>query len=106
MLSIKNELGDVLRIGLDNEQRFVVDRTHGGICAFSDLFHSGLMSVMLTPRLMRGSVSMDIYFDHFITEVFADNGVYANTTLVFPQAPYTTAEIIGNAKMWVGFPNC
>lgn len=104
MLSLSNAGGETFRIGLDNEHRFFVDRTKAGMRDFHELYASGLMSVTVTPRQMHGKIEMDLYFDHFIAEVFADQGSFANTALVFPEAPYTQAGIIGAAKMWIGTP--
>lgn len=104
MLSLSNQKGETFRIGLDNEHRFVVDRTQAGLRDFHELYRSGLMSVTVTPRLMRGKAVMDVYFDRCIAEIFADDGTFVNTALTFPEAPYTHAEIIGPAKMWIGAP--
>lgn len=103
-LSLSNPQGETFRISLDNEHRFVIDRTEAGFRDFHDQYRSGLMSVMVTPRQMRGNVIMDIYFDRCISEIFADEGTFVNTTLVFPEEPYSHAEIIGPARMWIGYP--
>jgi fructan beta-fructosidase len=101
-LALSNAKGEILRVTLDNEHRFVVDRTEAGHRDFHQLYEQGLMSVTVTPRLMKGKVSLDLYFDHMIAEIFADEGTYTNTQLVFPTEPYTKASIIGKAKLWVG----
>lgn len=103
-LTLSNKKGEALRVTLDNEHRFVIDRTHSGLRDFHPLYDLGLMSVTITPRVMHGKVSLDLYFDHMIAEIFADEGVFTNTQLVFPTMPYTDAAIIGNAKLWVGSP--
>ena len=101
-LSLSNAKGEALRISLDNEHRFIVDRTCAGLRDFSDTYSSGLMSVTVTPRLMSGKMSLDLYFDRMIAEIFADEGTFTNTQLVFPTEPYTEASVIGKAKLRVG----
>ena len=100
-LMLCNDLGDVLKVTLDNVGQFVVDRSEAGIRDFSGLYASGLMSVTKTPRLLDGSVSLRLYFDHMIAEIFADEGTFAHTSLVFPRAPYTKAVLLGEGTLWV-----
>jgi len=101
-LTLSNAKGEALRVSLDNEHRFIVDRTSAGARDFSDTYSSGLMSVTVTPRLMHGNVSLDLYFDRMIAEIFADEGTFTNTQLIFPTEPYTEASVIGKAKLWIG----
>lgn len=103
-LTISNAKGEALRVSLDNEHRFVVDRINSGMRDFHPLFEQGLMGVTVTPRLMKGKVVLDLYFDRMIAEIFADEGTFTNTQLVFPTEPYTEASVIGKAKLWVGAP--
>lgn len=103
-LEISNAKGEKLRVSLDSEHRFIVDRTEAGMRDFSDLYKLGLMSVTATPRMMKGKVSLDLYFDKMIAEVFADEGTFTNTALVFPTEAYTEATVIGKAKLWIGKP--
>ncbi|MGI6378396.1 MAG: GH32 C-terminal domain-containing protein [Patescibacteria group bacterium] len=70
-LRFRMQKGEILRVTLDNEHRFVVDRTEAGHRDFHQLYEQGLMSVTVTPRLMKGKVSLDLYFDHMIAEIFA-----------------------------------
>lgn len=103
-LKLSNDKGEALRVSLDNEHRFIVDRTNSGLRDFHPRFNEGLMSVTATPRLVGGKVVLDLYFDRMLAEIFADGGTFANTQLVFPTAPYTDASVIGRAKMWVCAP--
>lgn len=100
-LALTNETGEELRITLDNLGQFVVDRSDAGIRDFSRAYASGLMSVTKTPRLLGGHVSLKLYFDHMIAEIFADEGTFAHTSLVFPRAPYTKAVLLGEGTLWV-----
>lgn len=101
-LTLSNAKGEALRVSLDNQHRFIVDRTNAGLRDFSETYSSGLMSVTVTPRLIHGKVSLDLYFDRMIAEIFADDGTFTNTQLVFPTEPYTEAAVIGKAKLWIG----
>ena len=99
-LMLSNPSGDALRITLDNVHQFVVDRSDAGLCDFSPLYDTGLMKVTKTPRLMDGPVELELYFDHMIAEIFADEGTFADTTLVFPREPYTKVTLFGNGTLW------
>ena len=101
-LTLSNAKGEALCVSLDNEHRFIVDRTNAGARDFSDTYSSGLMSVTITPRMMHGKVELDLYFDRMIAEIFADEGTFTNTQLVFPTEPYTEASVIGKARLWIG----
>lgn len=96
VLTLSNRSGEVLRITLDNVRQFVVDRSDAGINDFSPLYDTGLMEVTKTPRLLDGPARLELYFDHMIAEIFADEGTFANTTLVFPREAYTKVTLIGN----------
>ena len=102
MVSLRNDAGEELRFGFDNERNYFVDRTAAGRDDFNAYFRSGLMSVVKTQRLVSGPIQLDMYFDKALAEVFADGGIYASSTLAFPNAPYTVAEMTGKGKMTVG----
>ena len=89
-------------MGLDNEKRFFTDRTQAGSRDFSELYRAGLASVTVTPRLQTGDIALTLYFDRCIAEVFADEGTYANTALLFPSKPYTHARLLGEGTLYVG----
>ena len=40
---------------------------------------------------------MDLYFDHSVTEIYADQGTRTFTQLVYPNAPYTCFRLEGGA---------
>ena len=89
-------------MSVSTEQKLVVDRVCAGKNDFSPIFSSGLFSVMTAQRTGRGRMTMDLYFDRMIAEVFMDNGTVTNTTLVFPEKPYTKATLWGKGKLMIG----
>ena len=42
--------------------------------------------------------------DRMIAETYMDGGALVNTTIVFPQEPYTTATLLGKGRMSIGNP--
>lgn len=101
-LALSNEDGEVLNVSVSTEQKLVVDRVCAGKNDFSPIFASGLFSVTTAQRTGRGKMTMDLYFDRMIAEVFMDNGTVTNTTLVFPEKPYSKATLWGKGKLWIG----
>ena len=100
--SLFNAQGETFVVGLDNEKRFFTVRTQAGSRDFSELYRAGLASVTVTPRLQTGDIALTLYFDRCIAEVFADEGTYANTALLFPSKPYTHARLLGEGTLYVG----
>ena len=45
-----------------------------------------------------GGWEMDLYFDHSVTEIYADQGTRTFTQLVYPNAPYTCFRLEGGAE--------
>ncbi|MBQ8092587.1 MAG: glycoside hydrolase family 32 protein [Clostridia bacterium] len=103
-LVLSNEDGEALHVLINNEQSLVVDRSRAGAKDFDPVFGSGVCSVMSAPRKLHGPVKVDLYFDRMIAEVFTDNGTVMNTSMVFPNKPYTKAELLGNGTLWIGTP--
>ena len=101
-LTLSNEQGEELKISVSNEQCLVVDRSRAGIRGLTPFFDSGMGSVMTTPRSLHGPVTLDLFFDRMIAETFTDGGTVINTSLVFPEHPYTKAVLRGEGKLWVG----
>lgn len=101
-LVLSNDRGEALNISLSTEQKLVVDRTRAGAKDFSECFASGIFSVSGGQRTGRGPVTVDVYFDRMIAEIFADGGTVANTTMVFPESPYTKAILMGKGRLWIG----
>ena len=97
--ALSNEQGEIFRFGLDAAGRFFTDRSAASSSCFSSDFSRGDMAVTKTPRTASGPIHLDLYFDHSIVEIFADDGTYANTTLVFPDHPYTQASVFSDAQI-------
>lgn len=87
---------------VSTEQKLVVDRVKAGKSDFSPIFSSGLFSVTTAQRTERGRMTVDLHFDRMIAEVFMDNGTVNNTTVVFPEKPYSKATLWGKGKLWIG----
>ena len=98
---LSNDDGERFMFGLDAAQQLYTDRTHSAHSAFSDTFDSGCMSVTKTLRLLDGNMRLQLHFDRCVAELYADGGTYANTTLVFPDRPYTRISITGDATLRV-----
>ena len=98
---LSNDDGERFVFGLDAAQQLYTDRTHSAHSAFSDTFDSGCMSVTKTLRLLDGNMRLQLHFDRCVAELYADGGTYANTTLVFPDRPYTRISITGDATLRV-----
>ena len=101
-LTLANEDGEKLNVSISTEQKLVVDRTKAGKSDFSELFDSGLFAVTTANRTNRGKVTLDLYFDRMIAEVFTDDGTVVNCTAVFPEKPYQTATLYGEGKLMIG----
>ncbi len=101
-LALSNEDGEVLNVSISTEQKLVVDRTRAGKRDFSPIFDSGLFAVTTAQRTKRGKVTLDLYFDRMIAEVFVDGGTVCNSTVVFPEKPYSKATLWGKGKLWIG----
>lgn len=101
-LALSNEDGEVLNVSVSTEQKLVVDRSRAGKRDFSPIFDSGLFAVTTAQRTCRGRMTVDLYFDRMIAEVFMDNGTVCNSTVVFPEKPYNKATLWGRGKLWVG----
>lgn len=103
-LSLSNDDGEALNVSVSTEQKLVVDRTRAGWQGFSAPYDSGLFAVTTAPRSNYGPATVDVYFDKMLAEVFVDGGTVVNTSMVFPEKPYTKATLMGRAKLWVGTP--
>ena len=103
-LTLSNNIGEALNISVSTEQKLVVDRSKAGLKDFNPFFNSGLFSVMTACRDQFGPATLDLYFDRMIAETYLDGGTLVNTSVVFPQKPYTMATLLGQGRMSVGEP--
>ena len=101
-LTLSNARGEALNVSLSTEQKLVVDRSRAGLRDFNPLYSSGLYSVMSAPRGQFGPATLDLYFDRMIAETYMDGGTLVNTSVVFPQEPYTKATLLGSGRLSLG----
>jgi fructan beta-fructosidase len=95
-IRLENRIGEYVRFGLDEDNCIFTDRTNSGAMGFDASFGKALYSTTCTPRLMKGPIHMRVVMDHTLAEFYADDGVYVNTTLLFPSARYSNVSIQGN----------
>lgn len=98
-LGLCNGEGDAFTVGLDASGRIVTDRTGSGLSNFSEWFASRHYSVTQTPRLLSGPLEMTLIIDHTLMELFADEGTYAQTSLLFPRTPYSHLRMHGAVEV-------
>ncbi|MDD3244286.1 MAG: glycoside hydrolase family 32 protein [Eubacteriales bacterium] len=84
-LTLRNEQGEELHFGVDDQNCLFVDRTKAGI---SDFFE-GFAQRLSAPRLMEGSCKFSVVYDVAGIELAADDGTLNYSVQVFPRAPYT-----------------
>ena len=90
-----NEKGESFAFGLDEGGRFYTDRSKAGEDGFNPLYAMPLFQRTKAARLAGGAVEMLAVFDRSICELFADGGLYANSTLMYPTAPYQVLRLSG-----------
>ncbi len=92
----KNEKVVITYNPADNTIAF--DRTQAGISDFSRDFPAVTVSPTFTKD---GKTSVRMFIDHSSVEMFAKDGKYAMTNLVFPNEPYSTISFSsdGSAKI-------
>ncbi|MCL2106157.1 MAG: glycoside hydrolase family 32 protein [Oscillospiraceae bacterium] len=83
--ALRNEQGERFAFGCA-EGVFFTDRSGTGRLPFPRTSQA---------RLLEGPVRARLIFDRSIAEIFADGGVYANTSLLFPEKRYETVELQG-----------
>ncbi len=81
--------------GLNEDGCFYTDRRASGMKDFHPDFATELYATTEAKKLFPGAVEMTVVFDTCMAEIFADKGVYANSTVVYPEKPYTTLKICG-----------
>lgn len=98
-IRLSNRMGEYLRFGLDENNCIFTDRTKSGAADFDAMFGKPLYSSSCTPRLLKEPIHMRLVMDHTLAELYADGGIYVNTSLVFPSAGYSKVSIQGNAEI-------
>ncbi|MBQ9009164.1 MAG: glycoside hydrolase family 32 protein [Clostridia bacterium] len=103
-LTLANENGEELHVLISDEQKLVVDRTRASLRRLHPYYDAGVCSVTSAPRNNYGKISLDLYFDRMLAEIFTDEGTVLNSSMVFPEKPYQTATLTGYGTMWIGHP--
>jgi len=93
--SLDNGKGESFAFGLNGEEQFFTDRSKAGEDSFNSLYATPMFQRTKAARLTNGSVEMLVVFDRSICELFADGGLYANSTLMYPAAPYEVLRLSG-----------
>ena len=101
-LELSNDAGETLAISVREDGVLCVDRSNAGRRDFSELYALDQFSVMEASRFMEGDVTLDLYFDHMLLEVFADEGTLVNTSVVFPACPYQKVTLTGGGTLEIG----
>lgn len=92
---LQNARGERFCFGLGDDGAFYTDRSQSGEMGFSELYNSPIYQFTNRRRLKSGPVRMRAVFDRSMIELYADDGTYVNTTLMFPTAPYETIALDG-----------
>lgn len=89
-ITLKNQKGEALVVGLDSLNQFYIDRQKSGITSF----HNGFAAVHVAPRISNASkVRVRLLVDASSIEIFADDGATVMTDIMFPSEPYGLATI-------------
>ena len=81
---------------VSTEKKLIVDHVKAGKSDFSPIFSSGLFSVTTAQRTERGRMTVDLYFDRMIAEVFMDNGTECHRCL--PGKALQQGDALGKRK--------
>jgi len=92
-----NGKGESFAFGLDREGQFYTDRSKAGEDGFNAQYDTPLFQRTKAARLTDGATEMLVVFDRSICELFADGGLYANSTLMYPTAPYEVLRLCNAA---------
>ncbi|MDW7656130.1 MAG: glycoside hydrolase family 32 protein [Bacillota bacterium] len=96
-IRLENDNGEQLRFGLNAVNEFFIDRSVSGDHQFSDWYDRPEYQVVRQERIKGGPISMQAYFDVSMLELFADDGLFACNSVVYPTSPYTRLTISGPA---------
>ena len=96
-IHLENDRGEQLRFGLNDINEFFIDRSESGDCHFSDWYDRPEYQVVRQERIKGGQIEMQVYFDVSMLELFADDGLFACSSVVYPTAPYSQMTVSGPA---------
>ena len=93
-----NDAGEEFVFGVNQAGEMFIDRRRAGARDFDEHFSSDRYGIISATRFFDGGWEMDLYFDHSVTEIYADQGTRTFTQLVYPNAPYTCFRLEGGAE--------
>ncbi len=96
-ITISNTLGEELIIEV-KEEEIIVDRTKAGKKNFNEKYSLPEFSRVSAARYQKGSYRLELIFDVSLLELFAEDGLIPITMSVYPEKPYETLHIEGEAK--------
>ena len=97
-ISLKNSVGQKLKIYVTDTE-ITVDRTMAGYKEFSEHFMTEKYSISTAARKKDGAWNLELVFDVSILELFAEDGVDAISTVVYPETPYDRVSWKGDLSV-------
>lgn len=92
LLTLSNKFGEKLDITLNiRDEKAIINRTESGLCNFSDRFTAQQSESPLYTN--DDDLTISIYVDTSSVEIFVEDGVAPQTTLVFPKTIYSELSI-------------
>ncbi|SNR38255.1 glycoside hydrolase family 32 protein [Lutibacter flavus] len=98
-INLANRLNEVLKISVIEDKLFV-DRKLAGIGSFNDVFPA-IHEVPLNGIRIH---KIEVFVDKASIEIFINNGERVITELVFPNEPYKSISISGDAELVTIYP--
>ncbi len=98
-VTLHNDIGEELRFGLGDDGCIFTDRTKAGETGFDPWYESAMYSITNTHRRLEGPFDLRLILDQTIAELYADQGTYVNTMLVYPKQAYTHVCIKGQVSV-------
>ncbi len=95
---LSNAKGESFMFGVDGGNSIYIDRSNAGLRDFNPDFAKPEYGRISAPRFFAGPWTLELTFDCSICELFADKGTRAFTQLLYPEAPFDSIDIKGNAK--------
>ena len=97
-ICLKNSVGQKLKIYV-SDTKIMVDRTMAGYKEFSEHFMTEKYSISTAARKKDGAWNLELVFDVSILELFAEDGVDAISTVVYPETPYDRVSWKGDLSV-------
>ncbi len=94
-ISLANDAHETLRFGLDSQGCWFIDRSQSSLLRFSACYGEPLYQMVRQPSQHKDSTAMLAVFDVSMLELFADDGLFACNSLVYPTQPYNRLQVSG-----------